>query len=107
MGHVVVGFLMGAAALCAQSYTVTTVAGNGTSGFSGDNGAAVTGQLNAPFTLAVDSSLNLYIADQFNNRIRKVTAAGTMSTIAGNGTAGYAGDNAAATAAELNTPTCV
>jgi uncharacterized protein (TIGR03437 family) len=82
---------------------VTTVAGNGIAGFSGDAGAATAAQLNQPSAVAVDSAGNLYIADTGNNRIRKVVG-GTISTIAGNGTAGYSGDNGVAANAELNQP---
>ncbi len=104
--------LIGAAALflftslCpAQTYTISGYAGNNTAGFSGDAGAATSAQLNFPFGVAVDTAGNLYIADQLNNRIRKVTTSGTISTVAGNGTAGYTGDGAAATSAELTSPT--
>ena len=64
---------------------ITTVAGNGTSGFSGDNGPATSAQLNHPHGVAVDSAGNLYIADTGNNRIRKVSN-GVITTVAGNGT---------------------
>jgi sugar lactone lactonase YvrE len=84
---------------------VTTVAGNGSGGYSGDGGPATSAQLSTPRGVAVDASGNLYIADYGNNRIRKVTAAtGVITTVAGNGTAGYNGDNIAATAAELKNP---
>jgi uncharacterized protein (TIGR03437 family) len=86
------------------TYTITTVAGNGTSGFSGDNGPGTSALLAGAFGIAVDSSGNLYIADQFNNRVRKVTPDGTITTVAGNGTAGYTGDKGAATSAELSNP---
>jgi len=85
---------------------ISTVAGNGTAGFSGDGGAATSAELNRIFQVAVDTSGNLYIVDQANSRIRKVTA-GVISTVAGNGTAGYSGDGGAATSAELNGPTGV
>ncbi|MFT4113921.1 Ig-like domain repeat protein, partial [Silvibacterium sp.] len=85
---------------------ITTVAGDGTEGFSGDGGAATSAQLDTPTGVAVDSSGNLYIADTHNQRIREVSG-GTITTIAGNGTAGYSGDGAAATAAELSTPAAV
>jgi len=84
---------------------ITTVAGNGTSGFSGDGGPAVSAQLHNPSGVAVDSSGNLYIADTGNNRIRMVTAGGTISTIAGNGIAGYSGDGGAGITAQLAGPT--
>jgi len=64
---------------------ITTVAGNGEEGFGGDGGPAVSAQLWAPMDVAVDSYGNIYIADELNERIRKVTPEGVISTIAGNG----------------------
>ncbi|HLX42284.1 MAG TPA: hypothetical protein VKR43_02570 [Bryobacteraceae bacterium] len=93
-----------AAGAWGQAYTISTIAGNGTTGFAGDGGAATSAQLSFPGGVAVDSSGNIYIADSGNNRIRKISN-GTITTVAGNGTAGYTGDKAAATAAELNNPT--
>jgi hypothetical protein len=84
--------------------TMTTVAGTGTAGFSGDGGPATSARLNAPVRLAFDASDNLYIADSANHRIRRVTPQGVISTVAGNGTAGYAGDGGPATAARLRVP---
>ncbi len=75
----------------AQSGIITTSAGNGTAGFSGDGGPAAAAQLNSPTGVAVDSLGNLYIADPNNSRIRKVTAAGVISTAAGNGETGERG----------------
>ena len=86
---------------------ITTVAGTGTAGFSGDGGAATAAQLNWPWDVAVDGSGNLYIADTGNNRIRKVDSSGNISTVAGTGTQGFSGDGAAATAAQLRIPTGV
>jgi uncharacterized protein (TIGR03437 family) len=90
-----------------QTYTIATVAGNGSSGFAGDGAAAAAAQLATPGGLAVDKSGNLYIADTVNNRIRKVAADGTISTVAGSGSPGYGGDGAAATSASLNHPGAV
>ena len=87
--------------------TVTTVAGSGTAGFSGDGGPATAARLSAPLRLAFDAAGNLFIADSANNRIRKVTPAGIISTVAGSGTAGFSGDGGAATAAKLRTPSDV
>ncbi len=87
--------------------TITTWAGNRSAGFGGDGGAATSAQLNAPLGLAVDTAGNLYIADSGNARVRRVTAAGSISTVAGNGTAGFGGDGGAASAANLNTPSDV
>jgi len=86
---------------------ISTVAGNGTSGFSGDGGPATAAQLSVPSGLAVDVAGNLYIVDFGNQRIRKVTAAGVIGTVAGNGTEGFSGDGGPATAAQLNWPRCV
>jgi len=83
---------------------ITTIAGNGVLSYSGDGGPASGAQLNTPEAVAVDSSGNVYIADTQNNVVRKVTATGVISTIAGNGTAGYSGDGGAPTAAMLNRP---
>jgi uncharacterized protein (TIGR03437 family) len=83
---------------------ISTVAGNGTPGFGGDNGAATTAQLNVPIGLAVDSANNLYIADFTNNRIRMVSAGGAITTLAGTGLSGYSGDGGPAAAAQLTTP---
>ncbi len=90
-------------AFAQTQYTITTIAGNNTSGFSGDGGAATSAQLNQPNGIVVDSSGNIYIADGGNHRVRKISG-GTISTFAGTGTAGYSGDGKAATAAELNNP---
>jgi hypothetical protein len=87
--------------------TVTTIAGTGTAGFSGDGGPATAARLSAPLRITFDSAGNLLIADSANNRIRKVTPAGIISTVAGNGTAGFSGDGGAATAARLRTPSDV
>jgi sugar lactone lactonase YvrE len=87
---------------------ITTVAGNGTAGFSGDGGAATSAELDSPWSVAVDSAGNLYIAESFYSHIRKVTASnGIITTVAGNGTAGLSGDGGAATSAELNGPQSV
>jgi uncharacterized protein (TIGR03437 family) len=98
-----------APALCqapAPAYTITTFAGNNTGGFLGDAGAATAAELYNPLGMAFDSAGNLYIADSSNHRVREV-AGGTITTVAGNGTAGYLGDSAAATSAELDIPSGV
>jgi sugar lactone lactonase YvrE len=84
---------------------ITTVAGTGNIGYSGDGGQATDAEIWGPFDVKVDASGNLYIADEYNNRIREVNSAGIITTVAGNGTGGYAGG--LATAAELNHPTGV
>lgn len=83
---------------------ISTIAGTGTAGFSGDGSAALTAKLSGPSDVAIDRGGNIYIADYGNNRIRKINAAGTISTYAGNGSAGYSGDGGAATAATLHSP---
>ena len=83
---------------------VTTVAGNGTAGFSGDGGAANVAQLSFPESLAVDNSGNVYIADIGNQRICEVFANGSIATIAGNGSRGYTGDGGSSLQAEFYDP---
>ncbi len=84
--------------------TITTVAGNGIIGFSGDGGPATSARLAYPSGVAVDASGNLYIADTYNYRIRKVDTAGTITTVAGNGIIGFSGDGGPAANAQLNGP---
>ncbi len=84
--------------------TISTVAGNGAAGFSGDSGAATNAQLSSPYGAAADAAGNIYIADNGNGRVRKVNSGGTISTYAGPGTAGTVGDGGLATSAYLNTP---
>ncbi len=84
--------------------TISTYAGTGTAGFSGDGSAATGAMISSPYGLAVDAGNNLYVGDMNNNRIRKVTSGGTISTYAGTGSAGFGGDGGAATAALLNAP---
>jgi hypothetical protein len=86
---------------------INTIAGNGNFGFSGDGGQATAAELAGPPGIAVDTAGNLYIADEGNNRVRKVNAAGVISTIAGNGIIGSSGNGGKATAAELYEPTGV
>jgi uncharacterized protein YjdB len=86
---------------------ITTIAGNGTAGYTGDNGAAKSAELNYPAGMAVDASGNIYIADHSNSCIRKVDTGGTITTVAGTGTPGYSGDGDLAISAELQYPTGV
>jgi len=89
----------------ASTGDISTVAGNGTSGYSGDGAAATSAELGTPRGLALDSSGNIYIGDTFYNVVRKVTVStGYISTVAGNGSSGYTGDGGLATSATLNNP---
>ncbi|GAB3726663.1 NHL domain-containing protein [Spirosoma lituiforme] len=83
---------------------ITTIVGTATQGYSGDGGLATAANLNRPNGLAIDAAGNLYIADQDNHVIRKVSSAGIISTVAGTGTQGYSGDGGRATAAQLKSP---
>ena len=85
---------------------LTTIAGTGAPGFSGDNGSATSAQLDLPTALALDAKNNLYLADTRSHRIRRIDATTDLiTTIAGNGTQGFSGDNAPATAASIDSPT--
>jgi sugar lactone lactonase YvrE len=89
----------------AKTGTITTVAGSGTKGYGGDNGLAISAELNGPYGVAINTAGNLYIADSGNNVIREVGAAtGVITTVAGNGTGGFSGDGSPATSAELHDP---
>jgi uncharacterized protein (TIGR03437 family) len=86
---------------------ISTVAGNGIAGYSGDGGPALQAELSNPKGLALDSSNNLYIADTGNSAIRMVNTSGAIVTIAGNGTPGSSGDGGPATGAQLYFPSGV
>jgi len=94
----------GRAQTVVPTYTISTAAGNGTGGYTGDSGAATSAEVYMPSGMAFDSSGNLYFADQLNHRVRKIDTSGTITTVAGNGTSGYTGDGSTATSAELNAP---
>ncbi len=83
--------------------TIATVAGNGLGGYGGDSGPAVAAFLDYPTRVAVDAAGNIYVADTDNNRIRKISN-GMVTTFAGTGAAGFAGDGGPAANAELNRP---
>lgn len=86
------------------SGVITTVAGDGVASYNGDNIPAVSAELYTPAGVAVDAAGNIYIADTYNNRIREVNVSGAITTVAGNGTGNFGGDNGPATGAELATP---
>ena len=87
---------------------ITTFAGTGTRGYLGDGGPAGSAYLNGPESVALDGAGNLYIADTFNGRIRRVAADGTITTVAGTGSTGiFSGDDGLATSAALSLPTDV
>lgn len=86
---------------------ITTVAGNGTPEASGDGGAATAAQLSFSYQIAFDATGNLFFADYLNARVRKIDTQGTITTIAGTGTAGYSGDGGPATQAQLSYPAAV
>jgi sugar lactone lactonase YvrE len=83
---------------------ITTIAGTGIYGYSGDDSLATNAKINYPYGVAVDGSGNVYFADEGNNCVRKINTSGIITTIAGNDTGGYNGDNIAATLAKLHFP---
>ncbi len=86
---------------------ITTIAGNGTAGYSGDGGPALEASLNFPAGLALDKASNLYIADRNNHRIRKISTEGIITTVAGTGKPDFGGDDGPALTAHLNLPSDV
>lgn len=94
--------------VAAGTGTITTVAGTGAASSTGDGGLATAATLNGPWALAVDSSNNLYIAENYGHRVRKIAAqTGVITTVAGTGQAGTTGDGGAATSAQLYQPTSI
>lgn len=89
------------------SGVISTIAGNGTPGYTGDGGPATAASLAAPQDLAIDTSGNLYIADLSNFVVRVVDSSGIIHTVAGNHTNGYSGDGGPATAAQMGNPQAV
>jgi hypothetical protein len=83
---------------------ITSIAGTGSSGYSGDGGKAIQAKLNKPRGVAADALGNIYISDSDNHVIREINTLGDIDTIAGNGSAGYSGDNGPANLAQLNKP---
>jgi hypothetical protein len=96
------GSRVGMAAETPPPGTITTVAGTGANGFSGDGGPATKARLAFPFNVVVDALGNVLIADTDNNRVRKVSPSGIISTVAGTGKVGFSGDGGPATEARLN-----
>jgi sugar lactone lactonase YvrE len=90
-----------------SSGIISTIAGNGTYGYSGDGGMATNASFRDPTGITIDHNGNIFIADVFNNAIRKISATGIISTIAGNGTPGFSGDGDQATLAQLYYPTSI
>jgi len=90
-----------------QSGVITTFAGTGTPGYSGDGGPATQAEIGFPAGIAFDSNGNLFFADMDDQVVRKIDVRGIITTVAGNGASGYAGDGGPATAAELNYPSGV
>ncbi|RST16891.1 hypothetical protein E2C00_33090 [Streptomyces sp. WAC05374] len=88
----------------ARDGTISTVAGTGTDGFSGDGGPATSARMDFPLGVVADTTGTLYVSDHNNHRVRKVAGDGTISTVAGTGTDGFSGDGGPATSAELNYP---
>ena len=86
------------------SGAISTVAGTGAPGFSGDEGPAIAGSINAPRGVVVDDNGDIFIADTGNNRIRQVTPDGLIHTIAGQDAAGFSGDGGPAASARINAP---
>jgi trimeric autotransporter adhesin len=86
---------------------ITTIAGTGVIGYTGDGGPAINATFNSMYGLAVDRLGNIYICDEGNNVIRKVDLTGTITTVAGNGTAGFSGDGGPAISASLDFPYAV
>ncbi len=84
--------------------TISAVIGSGQTGFSGDGGAASSAAFRGMGGIAIDKAGNLYVSDIGNNRVRKVTPDGQISTVAGSGAAGFGGDGGLATSAQLNSP---
>jgi len=84
--------------------TISTIAGTGQQGYNGDGIPAATAQLSSPSAVALDGAGNVYIADTWNNRIRKIDSSGTITTIAGTGFAGVLGDGGPAVSAQVNEP---
>ncbi|HEU4724280.1 MAG TPA: hypothetical protein VFU59_03180 [Candidatus Eisenbacteria bacterium] len=86
---------------------ITTVAGTGTAGYTGDGGAATSARLNGPESVTITATGDLYVADSGNNVVRRFIVAGTIATVAGTGVAGFSGDGGPGTSAQFNDPSGV
>jgi uncharacterized protein (TIGR03437 family) len=100
-------FLLTSGLFAQTAGTINTIAGTGGALYSGDGGAATLAGLNVAVDVSADRAGNLYIADQYNHRIRKIAADGIITTVAGTGIPGYSGDGGPAVNAQINTPTGV
>ncbi|MGP8215590.1 MAG: T9SS type A sorting domain-containing protein [Bacteroidia bacterium] len=108
MKKIILGFLLIAVGLTSlKAQIITTIAGNGIQGSSGDGGPATAAELGGPHFVTLDDTGNIFIADYANARIRKINQAGIITTFAGIGAVGYSGDGGQATSAELFAPTCI
>jgi sugar lactone lactonase YvrE len=96
--------ILGLLPIVTSAQVITTIAGTSVAGSSGDKGQATAAELHNPVAVAFDGGGNLYIADFANNKIRMVSSAGVITTVAGNGSSGSSGDGGQATAAQLNNP---
>ena len=90
-----------------QSGTITTIAGTGSAGFSGDGGLAINATINSPWGLAVDANNNVFIADRLNNRIRKIDGNGIIQTVTGTGINNYNGDSINPLTANIYAPSSI
>jgi hypothetical protein len=104
-GNTYIGEIGGRIRKVSNDGVITTFAGTGNSGFSGDNGPATSAKLDSAFGIAIGRDSSIYFSDTENHRIRKIAPNGIITTIAGTGVAGLSGDGAAATQARLNRPT--
>lgn len=95
------------AAINTHGQIITTIAGDGFGGYSGDGGPASVARLNTPYGIFADASGNIYIPDGGNRCIRKISSSGVITTVAGTGILGHTGDGGPATAAQMHEPTCV
>jgi hypothetical protein len=101
---IVCGLLIASGSLFAQQYSLSTVAGSGQQGWSGDLGPALSAQFYHPIRVALDSKGNIYLNDLGNSSVRVVYTDGTVASITGNGSPGYSGDGSSASGAQLSSP---